>query len=386
MTELKRKREVETTEEDANGDTPQYNKKKKQFVGRTTFVDETEEEDILVSGWFYLDQHGGQQGPYTTRDLKEWYIAGYLYPGTNVKRVYETDFKPIIQCDEFKRTEQRITTDVISYYQSQSAAEVTKAPTETVTAPIPEETPVVITPAVPEPEPEPLTTTDENFPDAFGPEDETLTDDEKLQWQQYQRQQQYQYYMYVQYCQKIQEAERAQQEANDQELLFQDQLYQQRKQQNALEAHIAQEKLEMARSMASNPYYGHIPKTAAEEAAEAEEAGEDEFEDTRELPPESASQPVTTIDNTYAQKAFFNSASGRYTAETPEDHFRTRRIPTDREGRMMAHYFDVEAYQDQMRQAAANPTKRPKVTKQMIKTYKKKKVDKQRRRILMIPS
>lgn len=71
MSDLKRKREVETTQGDAN-DAPQYNKKKKQFLGRTTFVDETEDEDILVSGWFYLDQYGGQQGPYTTRDLKEW--------------------------------------------------------------------------------------------------------------------------------------------------------------------------------------------------------------------------------------------------------------------------------------------------------------------------
>jgi len=54
---------------------------------------------------------------------------------------------------------------------------------------------------------------------------------------------------------------------------------------------------------------------------------------------------------------------------------------------MMSHYFDFEGYQEQMREAAEQgPTKKPKITKKMIKAYKKRKIDKKRNRILMIPS
>lgn len=48
-------------------------KKKKEYVAKSTFVADDEFEDILVSGWFYLDTTGQQQGPFTTRDMKEWY-------------------------------------------------------------------------------------------------------------------------------------------------------------------------------------------------------------------------------------------------------------------------------------------------------------------------
>lgn len=79
-----------------------------------------------------------------------------------------------------------------------------------------------------------------------------------------------------------------------------------------------------------------------------------------------------------------SNMSSNEVAETPDETFRGRQVPTDREGRMMAHYFDFEAYQQQMRDANENPLKKPKITKKMIKSYKKKKIDKQRRRILMM--
>jgi len=51
---------------------------------------------------------------------------------------------------------------------------------------------------------------------------------------------------------------------------------------------------------------------------------------------------------------------------------------------MLAHYLDMEAYQEKMRQSQAEIAQRPKVTKKMVEAFKKKKVDKQRRRILQM--
>jgi len=57
------------------------------------------------------------------------------------------------------------------------------------------------------------------------------------------------------------------------------------------------------------------------------------------------------------------------------NYWKRKGIPEDKEGRMMAHYFDVEQYQDQMRNFKQNPPKKRKVSKKMIQFYKKKKED-----------
>jgi hypothetical protein len=57
-----------------------------------------------------------------------------------------------------------------------------------------------------------------------------------------------------------------------------------------------------------------------------------------------------------------------------------------REGRLMSHYFDVEAYQEMMRRVSqeksSNPQPRPKVKRKMIEYFKKRKEEKKRKRIL----
>jgi len=45
------------------------------------------------------------------------------------------------------------------------------------------------------------------------------------------------------------------------------------------------------------------------------------------------------------------------------NYWKRKGIPEDKEGRMMAHYFDVEQYQEQMRNLKQNPPKKRKVTK-----------------------
>jgi hypothetical protein len=65
-------------------------------------------------------------------------------------------------------------------------------------------------------------------------------------------------------------------------------------------------------------------------------------------------------------------------------HYASKGLPDDRAGRMLSHYLDVEAYQEQRRSALANPqaAPKPKLTKKQIEAFKQKKIDKQRRRIL----
>jgi hypothetical protein len=51
-----------------------------------------ENEDIIVSGWFYLDVKGNQQGPFTTKEMRGWWSAGFFQPNLKVKRVSEDNF------------------------------------------------------------------------------------------------------------------------------------------------------------------------------------------------------------------------------------------------------------------------------------------------------
>jgi len=84
------------------------------------------------------------------------------------------------------------------------------------------------------------------------------------------------------------------------------------------------------------------------------------------------------------ESAFFNTSTGRF--QPVSSYYAAKGVPEDKAGRMLAHYLDVDAYQDQMREARSNPEPegKIKVTKKMIEQFKKKKIDKQRRRILMM--
>jgi hypothetical protein len=349
--EHKRKREEDETTQ---------SKKRKQVV--TTFVDEEDEDDdILISGWFYLDVDGAQQGPFRTREMKEWLIAGFFSSTTRVKRVTAPEYKTIAECEEFKPHRLRVVE------RPEEPSDEDKEEEE-------------------QPENGDDNSEDESEqpqkPGEILPHNEPVNTDDKMAWQQYQEYQQYQFYLYLQYCQQEQEKERKKLEKVEAKKVQEDVDDQLLTQQRELEAQIEREKVEQEQHM--NPYYEQFGTGTV--GAFYDPAFEPEHGAIPTAVPAvpKEPEPVQMMDAGYSQRAFFNVANGRFTGETPEQHWRSKNVPTDREGRMMAHYFDFEAYQNQMREATAHPTKRPKVTKKMIKSYKKKKIDKQRNRILMM--
>jgi len=380
--------DAQSTKRKREEDSSVVNKKKKTFVGRSTFVNEDENEDIIVSGWFYQDCNGGQQGPFTTKEMKEWYIAGFFFGGTLVRRVYDADFKAISSCEEFKRTEQRITHDKVMYQdlpemprteaQQSSDSQKPSVSTEKMASPAKQKEEKVTTE---EKKTAPIPTSQQApvkapamtpvEPPVMTQPPASLSTEEKVAWQQYQQQQQYQFYMYLQHCQQEQEKERLKQEEEEKQKIQQEKDEMEREQQRQLEILIEAEKLKKAPEP-PNPYYeqfggGYLDPALADEPTLHPQPGAD--------------------SGSYSQVAYFNSTNGKFAAETPEQHWKGKNVPTDRDGRMMSHYFDFEGYQEQMRAAAeAGPTKKPKITKKMIKAYKKRKIDKKRDRILMIPS
>jgi len=64
-------------------------------------------EDLLERGWFYVDSSGEKQGPFSTKEMKEWYIAGFFNNDLLVKRVSDTTFQRIADRDEFARLERK---------------------------------------------------------------------------------------------------------------------------------------------------------------------------------------------------------------------------------------------------------------------------------------
>eukprot|EP01129_Flabellula_baltica_P004736 TRINITY_DN1671_c0_g1_i1.p1 TRINITY_DN1671_c0_g1~~TRINITY_DN1671_c0_g1_i1.p1 ORF type:complete len:204 (+),score=61.23 TRINITY_DN1671_c0_g1_i1:264-875(+) len=124
-----------------------------------------------------------------------------------------------------------------------------------------------------------------------------------------------------------------------------------------------------------------LEKEIADEERRLEEQRAEEYEEKRNRPVKG-----TSARGSYAQKAFFAALNGRY-AEQPvekEPYLRGRNIPTDRDGRMMAHYFDVEAYQEEMRRVSAKPKTKPKLSKKKKEYYRKKKEQKRVKRIMEI--
>jgi len=88
------------------------------------------------------------------------------------------------------------------------------------------------------------------------------------------------------------------------------------------------------------------------------------------------------------QSAKFSLVTGKFASASDEDWWEQRGLPSDRAGRQMAAYFDVDAYQEQMReskrQKIAEGKSQPKLTKKMLDHFKKKKEDKKRKRLLMM--
>jgi len=210
-------------------------------------------EDILVSGWFYLDHEGIKQGPFMTTEMRDWFVDGFFTRDLKVKRVYEEDFSRIGDRDEFKGLKQKPIRHM-SYFNDYYA--------------------------------------DPN-------------------WNYFNQ----------------------------------------------------------PPNMPSNSSTGN---------PNASGGG-------------NQSSHGDKNDGSYSQKALFNlggkfaqGGGGGGGGGGNMSYWKIKGLPEDREGRMMGHYFDVEQYQESMRNMKQNPPKKRKVTKKMIQYYKKKKEDKKKRRILMI--
>jgi len=203
-------------------------------------------EDILVHGWLYVDTAGKRQGPFSTAEMKEWWIAGFFDQNLMVKRVQESEFQKIGERPEFNVLDRSGSVHSSYYYNS----------TDAIYTPSEETEPVVVPQNI--------------EPDLF------------------------------------------------------------------------------------DPYAFEEPE--------------------------------------YEQKGFFNVKTGRFQSSGEyTNHWQKKGLPTDRDGRMMAHYFDLDAYQEQMRelkrQKLENPVSLPLGTKKpskkaIIAYYKKKKEERKRKKIL----
>jgi hypothetical protein len=87
--------------------------------------------------------------------------------------------------------------------------------------------------------------------------------------------------------------------------------------------------------------------------------------------------PALTYQD-YSSLGGFNPHSGKFAATTEAAYWSTKGLPEDRAGRQMAHYFDVDAYQEQMRKykemkerGLIPPPKKPKKSKNKNKKPKK---------------
>jgi len=126
---------------------------------------------------------------------------------------------------------------------------------------------------------------------------------------------------------------------------------------------------------APNPYYSY--------GALEEEAAPEPVAKTKPAPKPAPPKPKPVVSE-YKQKTYINVLNGRTQANPTDAYWAAKGIPNDPSGRMLAHYLDIDEYQEKMRLAKMNPTAKKKTTKKMIKAFKKKKEDKKRRRILMM--
>jgi len=83
---------------------------------------------MFESGWFYIDSSGNPQGPFTSKEMKEWFIAGFFYETTMVKRINDQDYVSISECVEFKHCELSSTVVSTSFYTNTLPQEVISPP------------------------------------------------------------------------------------------------------------------------------------------------------------------------------------------------------------------------------------------------------------------
>jgi len=84
--------------------------------------------------------------------------------------------------------------------------------------------------------------------------------------------------------------------------------------------------------------------------------------------------PINPVDyKEYAVQGGFNPLSGKFQAQDAGAYFTSKGIPSDRDQRMMAHYFDFETYQQQMNANKDKKNKAPKMSKKFWKERKEKK-------------
>jgi len=82
-------------------------KKKKEYKAKSSYIGDDEFEDILATGWYYLDSGSEKQGPFTTKEMKEWFVAGFFDDDLMIKRINESDFRMIKDRSEFQNLERR---------------------------------------------------------------------------------------------------------------------------------------------------------------------------------------------------------------------------------------------------------------------------------------
>jgi len=229
-------------------DESESNQKKKKEQKTTHPPTEDDFEDIIERGWFYIDSNGEKQGPFSTKEMKEWFIAGFFNNDLLVKRVSDTSFTRIAEREEFTKLERK------PHLASYAAVSLPSYEQRVET---------------------------ENTP---------------------------------------------------------------------------------------NPFYQDFPS----------------YYDASFEPEQTPEMPIGADDDpsSYTQAAFFTTLGGRFSGGDQTSHWKKKGLPTDKDGRMLSHYLDVEAYQEQMRNA--EPPKKKKITKNMIKFYKKRKEDRKRRRALML--
>jgi len=210
--------------------------------------DDDAEEDILKSGWLYIDSSGSRQGPFLTRDMQSWYQTGFIIDSLLVRRVDQTDYTPLAQHSILKQPPKPLKHNVTPHVVPSSA--------------------------------------------------------------------------YSQYY-------------------------------NAAA-------------------YQMNPSAGFEEFLSGQTPG-DQYH--------GSSEP--DVPGSYSQKVFFTQLGGRFKAQDPNAYWESKGLATDKAGRQMSSFFDVDKYQDEMNIKKAEEKKKPvKLTRKQIEDFKQKKIQKRVKKLL----
>jgi hypothetical protein len=131
--------------------------------------------------------------------------------------------------------------------------------------------------------------------------------------------------------------------------------------------------------------YNNNNATAGHYAPQGHYAAQDEY----------AGEALTPGDEEeYTQVAYFNRLNGRFGGTSGGTYWDKKSLPTDREGRLLAHYMDIDAYQEAMRQRQyqkemgmlkdEDPLKKVRNKRKVIEQFKKKKEDRKKRRLIQM--